>query len=345
MSSTSLPVADNSIIISSEGNKTNQPATITTVSTDTFHSSTTMSSSVPSSTTTVSSTGWIKHISRKTGNPYWFNTKTGVSVWEEPKELQLSLLPVGTNLPPNNLTTITSSTIIPTIPKPDIQSHPSNTATTTHPLSSTNIHVPHYPLTDPRAFYQSNIELLQAKENIPLCRTAIEKICQLLTEGKYTIPEAIGYHRFPPSDNKILKFVIYEMADEYQLKYETIGKDDLKHIVIYHPNYPPIDIQLLQQEEEALEKEAQARKAEEIQAEAMAVARQALHKLEQSRQQCTNSELKSKDEHKNEKLSSSTTLPDLGEIVEVVPLFKKKDKRSISEIQADIKAKKAKLSE
>lgn len=302
---------------------------------------------------------WITQISRKTGKPYWFNTKTNVSVWEEPSELRTPYIPSTAN---TNTTTTTamlssSSSLSNTtanvnssgVPLQSSATHSSAVEISSSSTLSSSLSL----LLDPLTFRTANYEFYQAKENIPLCRTAIEKICQQLVDGKDTIPGAIGYHRFPPTESKALKFIIYEMADEYELKCETVGKEGInKHIVIFRNQCDPTDVLQLQQEEKALQEEAELRKQQEIQSEAMAVARQALQRLEASRDNyyekehgttpASSSSLSSENASKHHPTSASI-LPNLGEMVEVVPLFKKKDKRSISEIQAEIKLKKHKV--
>lgn len=292
---------------------------------------------------------WVKQISKKTGRPYWFNTKTGASVWEEPPEFS------STRQHANQVQTATqqsSSTITnqrPSIPLTDavrksdgqhIKIAPSQS--NRHPVAAASDATGRpvqFSVTDPRAFAGANIAVLAAGEHVPSYRAAAEAICQQLSKGENTLAAAPGVHRFPPHDNKALKFVITDLADEYELGCDTVGDGELRHVAVWRAGCEPPEAVSAAEEEARLEQEAAERRKKEAATEAAAAAARARAMLEQSAADAASGG------PNHDHAGGAGSRPDVGETVAVKPLFQRKDKRSIAEIQAELRAKKQRMAQ
>jgi hypothetical protein len=198
---------------------------------------------------------------------------------------------------------------------------------------------------DHRAYEQANAAVIASNENIPLYRVAAESIISALSSGHDTNPICKGIHRFPPTENKFLRFVIEELAEDYGLKCCLNEKtqlstslstvvDELRHVVVWRDGCDPPEVAVLLAEEKQLNEEAESRRQNELAAARIAIL-ESKKRLKESGQG-TNG-------NGNEtvftvgKVAIAASKDD---IVNVVPLFAKKDKRSISEITDELKEKK-----
>lgn len=262
--------------------------------------------SVPS-VVTVLPHGWQTNVSRRTGQTYWFNVNSGASVYEEPADLIALRNPVTTDLDPR----------------------------------------------DPRSYEKANAAVIASNENIPSYREAAEAIISALSGGRDTNPHpgCKGIHRFPPTENRSLRFVIEELAEDYGLKCclnekmtrsssssasasSTLTADEPRHVVVWREGCDPPEVGLLAAEEKQLNEEAEARRQSEL-----AAARAAV--LESKKRLKDSANGHSGDGGGSVVLAGKVAVAATkDDIVDVVPLFAKKDKRSISEITAEIIEKK-----
>jgi len=196
---------------------------------------------------------------------------------------------------------------------------------------------------DPRAYEQANAAVIASNENIPLYRVAAESIISALSSGHDTNPICKGIHRFPPTVNKFLRFVIEELAEDYGLKCCLNEKtqlsttlstvvDEMRHVVVWRDGCDPPEVAVLLAEEKQLNEEAETRRQNEIAAARTAIL-ESKKRLKESGQ-VTNGE---ETVFTVGKVAIAASKDD---IVNVVPLFAKKDKRSISEITDELKEKK-----
>jgi hypothetical protein len=196
---------------------------------------------------------------------------------------------------------------------------------------------------DPRAYEQANAAVIASNENIPLYRVAAESIISALSSGRDTNPICKGIHRFPPTVNKFLRFVIEELAEDYGLKCCLNEKtqlsttlstvvDEMRHVVVWRDGCDPPEVAVLLAEEKQLNEEAETRRQNEIAAARTAIL-ESKKRLKESGQ-VTNGE---ETVFTVGKVAIAASKDD---IVNVVPLFAKKDKRSISEITDELKEKK-----
>jgi hypothetical protein len=247
--------------------------------------------------------GWQTNVSRRTGQTYWFNVNTGASVYEEPAELIALRKPVVADLDPR----------------------------------------------DPRSYEKANAAIIASNEHIPSYRVAAEAIISALSGGQDTSlhPGCKGIHRFPPTENRSLRFVIEELAEDYGLKCclnekttlssssssTLITKDEPRHVVVWREGCDPPEVGLLAAEEKQLQEEAEARRQSEL-----AAARAAIIESKKRLKESGNG-------HSGNGRSvviagKVAVAASKDDIVDVVPLFAKKDKRSISEINNEIIEKK-----
>jgi hypothetical protein len=277
------------------------------------------------STSSIPAHGWVKQVSKKTGLPYWFNTRTGASVWEEPAECRASA---------------------------------SNSSSTSTPHSSAPAPLPPrpvHPVTDYRAFELANRSVLAAGESVPHYRDAAEAIIRALKAGHDHDPRTVllagglpapGLHRFPPTDNRVLRLIVYEVAEDYGLHSENFGTEEGRHVVVWRDGCAPPEVMAAEEEERRLTAEAEARKKAEVEGEAAAAAQRAKDLLQRSvagggkRGGGGGGGGAAGGDGVGTTVLSASGAVDLGDdVVEVRALFQKKDKRSIAEIQQELKAK------
>lgn len=280
---------------------------------------------------------WVQQVSRKLNRPYWFNPATGESVWEEPPEFRkqqsssnggagqsgaaAASAPAPSSAPSSSSSAAASSSAASATNKPSTSASAVDTTTF-------------------RSWAGANVRVSAAVTiGIPAFRDAAEDICQTLGKGGDTLQQAPGIHRFPPCD-KSFRFILHELAEEFGLGSESSGEGDDRHVVIWREGCTPPEVLAAQQEEAQLEKEAAALRKKEAQMEAAAAAERARAMLLGGGAGGGRGGAGA-----GAGGSASAAGIDDTEAQEVVPLFAKKDKRSISQINDEIKAKRRRLHE
>jgi hypothetical protein len=127
----------------------------------------------------------------------------------------------------------------------------------------------------------------------------------------------VGYFHFPPYDSAFT-YMLKEIVEDYALLSKRVGEEPERHTVVYSEAFKPVEVLELEKEEADLEAEAAALRAREaalLQASIAATAKTA------------------------PKAKSGKPAPDAEPVaaVRVTPLFPKRDKRSIAEIQEELK--------
>jgi hypothetical protein len=283
--------------------------------------------------------GWLQQVSRKTGKPYWFNVKTSASVWEEPPEYAAARAALASGGGPRagaGAGAGSGGGGASSAPQPS-----SSSSTPSHSA---------IPPTDPRAFAAANRGILAARDSVPAYRDAAESICAHLRDGKDTLTYAPGVHRFPPTENRTLRFVVFELAEEYELQCDTLGADEARHVAVWRKGCEPPEVAGRAEEEARLTREAAQRRALEAELE------------DKARKERGADKAMLADGAGGAGAGSDFGHPSAGagagggggavagghvdgaDVVAVVPLFRVKDKRSIGEIQDELKAKRMKLS-
>lgn len=170
---------------------------------------------------------WTIQTSRSTGRRYYFNSKTGASLYEEPPDVTQAR--IAGRLPPHlagglgnapvsapstaTSKPMSSAAIAPSVSSQPLQ-QPSNAATTIaiasagSSASNASVHGTERVQTEtpPGIFSPNPVEF----------RDAVEVICKRLLDGGPNGPDR-GYFYLPPCD-KPLRIMVHEMAEEYDIK-------------------------------------------------------------------------------------------------------------------------------
>ena len=165
---------------------------------------------------------------------------------------------------------------------------------------------------------------------MPQYRDAAEAVLRALAGS------ALGIHRFPPTDSRTLRFVVEELAEDYGLRCclnavsPGAPADAPRHVVAWREGCDPPEVQLMLAEEAALAAEAERRRQGEL-----AAARAAV--LERKARLAGGGAQAAAAATSALVLVGGVAVAPRADVVEVVPLFARKDKRSISAIQDDLK--------
>ena len=176
--------------------------------------------------------GWVLATSKSTGKNYYFETKTGRSLYTHPS----LLVTVEGGLQVKDDTVIVS-TGIPAAPSI---------------LSSS----------DELAVWTTRVNMAVSAANgdVLLLRKAVDTICARLSNSRSAHP-----HHFPVLD-KFSRSVVHERIEDAGLKSESIGEDSGRHIVMWNPSCtpPPPEVAAKAAAEVALAVEAANLKAAEV---------------------------------------------------------------------------------
>lgn len=231
---------------------------------------------------------WEKYVSKKWGIPYWFNPYTGESVWINPNGDQDD--------------------------EPVIQSEQKKEGSSDPLLASLDSE-------SYKAFDLLNSVGMAAclNDDIVSFRSYLEPLLIKLSEGEDTLVESPGVHRFPPGLTTAFRYVVHDMAEEYELECASFGLKDHRHLVVWRPGCEPPEKILEDKEQAEIEAEAEAR-------------RQYEEELAKLAPQPTLSVT-------GKKRSNDLTADELANLhaFEVVPTAQKRtDRRTITEIQDEI---------
>eukprot|EP01138_Halocafeteria_seosinensis_P013435 gb/GECG01013721.1/.p1 GENE.gb/GECG01013721.1/~~gb/GECG01013721.1/.p1 ORF type:complete len:390 (+),score=65.90 gb/GECG01013721.1/:1-1170(+) len=138
--------------------------------------------------------------------------------------------------------------------------------------------------------------------------------------GQASFPRDGYILRMPPTD-KFWRYYIHDEAEALGLLTRSEGAGDQRHVIIFHPDHPPPE----QQEEDEEEKLREA-EAEKIRKQQEELAQKAKERRKYQKQDA----LKAK-EAMNEHAREAETLQ---------PMFPRRDKRSVSQIQKELREKK-----
>ena len=205
---------------------------------------------------------WVVQMSKSSGRQYWFNTKTGVSTYEQPAELRA---------PPADGHTGTAGSMALAVPRARAQDVAAAVDTTYDD-----------------GFSAAELAGL-VSDNFTKYRDAVESICRSLAalSGDPTPAPAEGEsldawrrarQRRLPSHDSLHRAACHEMAEEFGVcSFSGVDDADGKVVILYAPAAPPPEVLLERAEEAALAEEAAARQRAELElVQAAAAARQAI---------------------------------------------------------------------
>lgn len=138
--------------------------------------------------------------------------------------------------------------------------------------------------------------------------------------GESKFPRDEYMLRLPPTD-KFWRYFIYEEAEELELITKSAGVGDERHVIIYHPDHPPPE-QREEEEEDKVREEATA-------------------KLRKEQEQLMLQEKERKKKQKQEATTIRETMNEHAQQAEPIkPMFPRRDKRSVSQVQKELREKK-----
>jgi hypothetical protein len=254
---------------------------------------------------------------------YYFNTRTGESVYKMPPELAAAAAAGGGTAQSSTASAASAAFAPASAPPIAPPAAPLAAPPAAPPAAAAD------PL-DPRSY--DNASVLAAGDSVPHYRDAAEAVLRALAAGG-----ALGVHRFPPTESRTLRFVVVELAEDYGLRccMNAVGAgapaDAPRHVVAWREGCDPPEVEAMLAEEAALTAEAERRRQGELAAARAAVLERKARLAGGGGAQATAAAAGAL------VLVGGVAVAPRADVVEVVPLFARKDKRSISAIQDDLK--------
>ena len=267
---------------------------------------------------------WVLQTSRRTGRNYFFNSATGVSLWASDDS---GTLPAGWGARVS--APDAAPVYVQLVSGAEQMERPVAVATVAVSADA------------PLAAARRAAVAAAAAGNAAAFRSACECVCEELISaaarlravGAKDAAEETLFCRFPPQLPGTYRFMAEEVADERGLRSATGVPADAppgadRCLTLYTDSYPPPEVRVAAAEEAALQAEAERRRADEAAA-VRAAAAAAATAAGDSRRTVSG------------KRPGSRHLAPLAalthEAVKVEAMFPRADKRSISEVQNDLK--------
>ena len=295
-------------------------------------------------------------MSRTHGRQYWFNKRTGASVFEEPAEVAAArnavAVPAPVPAPPRVAATIPLLAPVllpgaaPIVPPPSVVRCEVVAAASVPPqLPPLPPQLPQRDAVPHRAPHPVPIAIPLPETwysgAAPEFRSAVSTVCAAVDAVRAGSAAAgtVGYFHFPPATGERRAMLLDMLEDFPDLAHSEVGEGGELHIVVYSVGHEPEEVLEAARVEAALEAEAARLREAEAAMFAAAAASAAPVVGGGSRGgggKGGGSSLAGR------KRAAAAPIP--VETITVVPLFARRDRRTIAEIQEDI-AKRSRINE